>query len=98
METKALDANITIQILEKLIGETCPYGSCGIDEIRIWNLDNVLIITDWLLDRIEEAARFRNRPEASIQAIGNKAYGWLEDVGESFSTAYPIGGNEDKRI
>lgn len=90
MEIKAIDANITIQILNRLLGETTPYGCSSRDEVRIWNLDNALIVADWLLDKIEEAAKFHDRPEASIRAIGNRAYGWLEDVGESFSTAYSM--------
>ena len=88
-EVKAIDANITIQILNRLLGETTPYGCSSRDEVRIWNLDNAIIVANWLLDKIEEAAKFHDRPEWSIQTIGNKAYDWLEEVGESFSTAYP---------
>ena len=78
-----------------MLGETTPYGCSSRDEVRIWNLDNALIVADWLLDNIEEAAKFHDRPEASIRAIGNKAYEWLEDVGESFAIAYPKNGSRE---
>lgn len=93
-EIQAIDQNTIINILQRLIGEISPYGSHSLDGIRIRNLDVAIEVADWLLDQIEHTAKFYDRPEYSIKAMGKRAHEWLEDVTESFNYKYGVRGEE----
>ena len=57
------------EILDKLLGKIEPYGDTTIDEERYKNIKNYEEALVFILKRLEESARLKNRPEYSIQKI-----------------------------
>ena len=62
------------EVVTKLIGPIRAVGEHNEDCRRMTNLEDVLNLVDRLLFDIDEAARDRDRPEASMQAIGERAH------------------------
>jgi len=68
--------------IKKLIGNIEPYGDTNIDEERLNNIDNHIVITNNLIKDLIVVARYKDRPEYSINKIGNKAYNTLCELKE----------------
>ena len=67
-------------IVMKLIGPVQPLGEHNSDIQRLKNMENLIELTDYLLDVINTAAASAERPEASMKAIGQVAKQFLDDV------------------
>lgn len=75
-----------IKLLNNLIGLTEAQGDTTIDEQVEDNLKILIDVTNWCLDGLSYASESRYRYEASMNKIGNRAYGalldyhkWIED-------------------
>lgn len=74
-----MDASTILEVTQKLIGATEPYGDSAIDCKRIQNLDTLIHVIDALLDDVLEAANYRDRHERSMRDIGRKAHKALQE-------------------
>lgn len=62
------------EIVKKLIGDIEPYGDTNIDEKHMKNLSEHIELVDLIL-----VAKYKNRPEASMKEIGERAYDMLKE-------------------
>lgn len=69
-----------IEVIEKLCGSCFPYGDHNIDKERAESLELKKYIVVALLKDIEEASRFKHRPEWSIQEIAKNACVFLVET------------------
>jgi len=67
------------EIVKKLIGSIEPYGDTNIDEEHMKNLNKHIELVDKLLDDLILVAKYKNRPEASMKEIGERAYDMLKE-------------------
>jgi hypothetical protein len=75
------DNMITIyQIIRKLIGNIEPYGDTNIDEDRKLNLEEYNELVYRLVEDLINIAKFRDRPETSINKLGKIAYYQLIEI------------------
>ena len=70
------------EVVETLIGPTLPYGDHGVDEKRYENLLAMTDLVEHLLHEIRDAARYVDRPEASMKKIANHAKEFLGQIGD----------------
>lgn len=70
------------EIVKKLIGSIEPYGDSNIDEQRLSNINNHIILTQALIRDLIDVAEFKDRPEYSIKKLGTVAYDGLEEIKE----------------
>ena len=61
-------------LIKKLTGEITPVGETNEDGRRLKNLKEIISLTEKLVCDIEEASKYKNRIEYSMQEIGKKAY------------------------
>ena len=57
------------ELLDKILGKIEPYGDTTIDEERYRNIPNYDEALDFILKRLKEAAKLKDRQEYSIQKI-----------------------------
>ena len=62
-----------IKLLDQLIGSVEAVGESHTDRYINDNLDVMIDVGEWILDRIEISSRTAGRPEASMNEIGTKA-------------------------
>ena len=67
-----------LKVITDLIGKTEPYGDSRIDELRSENLDKLIYVVDNLLCAVADTSTGKDRSEASMQKIGNKAWRALD--------------------
>lgn len=70
------------EIVKKLVGNIEPYGDSNIDEQRLSNINNHIILTQALIRDLVDVAEFKNRLEFSIKKLGTVAYDGLEEIKE----------------
>ena len=70
------------EVVETLIGPTLPYGDHGVDEKRYENLLAMTDLVEHLLHEIRDAAKYVDRPEASMKKIASHAKEFLDEVAE----------------
>lgn len=75
---KKLSSNEIINVIDSLIGETCPIGETNTDNIRLTNLKTLIDITNWCLDSILSSAQSSGY-EYSINVNRETARGSLMD-------------------
>ena len=75
-----IDADIICELLEKLVGPTTPIGETNFDNEAYANLEKLIVVSDWCIERLIKAANFRHRHEWSMQSLGNNAYGELNYI------------------
>lgn len=68
-----LTSNEIIKLLDALVGSTEPIGETNYDLEVVDNLQKVVDICDWCLDRVVIARTYLGRPELSMHQIGYKA-------------------------
>lgn len=73
------------EITSRLIGPVTPVGSTETDERRLANLRATTELVDRLIFDINEAARAKDRQEASMRKIGTTAQTFLDDLKGSLS-------------
>lgn len=71
--------NIT-DVVNKLIGETEPYGSLEIDITRFNNQTELMDLCDNIVSILLNNAKFCDRLEHSIKSIGCSAREYLADL------------------
>lgn len=74
-----MDASTILEVTQKLIGATEPYGDSAVDCKRIQNLDTLIHVIDALLDDVREAANYRDCYQGSMRDMGMKAYKALQE-------------------
>lgn len=62
------------KLIDFLIGETEPWADTRIDGIRAENLHILISVTDSLVYRLYQTAKYQNSPYYSSRAIGKSAY------------------------
>lgn len=72
------------EILDKILGKIEPYGDTRIDEERYKNIVNYDEALDFILKRLKESAKLKNRPEYSIQKIATEC----EDILNEYEINY----------
>ena len=68
------------EIIKKLIGSIEPYGDTNIDEARLNNLNEHMILVNSLIEDLVRTAKYRNRQESSIHNLGSYAYDELLNI------------------
>lgn len=68
------------EILMRLNGPIRPTGEHGTDEHRLENLKRLTALVDSLLGEIDDISRVADSHEASVKAIGQHAYKFMESV------------------
>lgn len=68
-----LNSNEIIKLLDALVGSTEPVGETNYDQKVDDNLQIVIDICDWCLDRALIARTYLGRPELSMHHVGFKA-------------------------
>ena len=68
-----MDASAILEVTRTLIGATEPYGDSAIDRKRTENLDKLIYVVDELLNDVMRVADSKDRYEASMQMMGEKA-------------------------
>ena len=71
--SKLTSENI-IDVVNELIGPVEPYGSSEVDAVRLENIEKLIELSSWCLDKILEVSRSWDSPYASMAKIGNRAY------------------------
>lgn len=75
---------MTKEILQEVIWDLVkpiePYGDSNIDAKRSENLDKVIYIFDWLKDELLEVVDYVDRPEASMNEMGQDAHMCLYNI------------------
>ena len=74
-----MDAITILEVTQKLIGATEPYGDSAIDRKRTENLDTLIHVIDVLLDDVREVANCKDCYEGSMRDMGMKAYKALQE-------------------
>lgn len=69
-----MDDTTILEVTRTLIGEIEPCGDSSVDKNRIQNLDTMLDVIDGLLADVEKVAITKDRPEYSMQEMGETAY------------------------
>jgi hypothetical protein len=69
-----------LEIVEKLIGEIEPIGVSEVDEKRLYNLYELIELTDDLIERIRVVAKNKTRHEDSMKTAGNCADKFLQRI------------------
>jgi hypothetical protein len=60
-----------LEIVEKLIGEIEPIGVSEVDAKRLYNLFEIIELTEDLIERIRVVAKNKTRHEDSMKTAGN---------------------------
>jgi len=68
-----------IDIVRKLVGPIQPVGETSSDAARLENMKEVGELVEMLLCDLETAAMNKDRPEASMREIGQKADMYLRE-------------------
>ena len=74
-----IDAGTILEVTRNLIGDTEPYGDSAIDRERAQNLDKLIYVIDELLYDVEKVAVNKDRYEASMRMMGERAHKALND-------------------
>jgi hypothetical protein len=69
------------QILYKLFGEIEPYGDTSIDDKRYENIENYYEALSFIIAKLQESAKLKNRPEYSIKKIAEECEDILKEYG-----------------
>lgn len=69
------------EMLDKILGKIEPYGDTTIDEERYKNIPNYDEALDFVLKRLKEAAKLKDRPEYSIEKIATECEDILNEYG-----------------
>lgn len=77
MSRRAWATNEITKILNATIGATDPVGDSSIDPTIEDNLKTLIDITNWCMDGLYSAARFRKSHYRSMADIGERAYASL---------------------
>ena len=72
------------EIVEKLIGKTMPVGASHIDSKRLDNLDDMIELTEAILDNISEIAQMSIRVEHSMKTAGERAINFLKSISDIY--------------
>ena len=72
------------QILMRMNGPVVAVGAHQEDKERLKNLRQLIATTRELLEKIEDAARSKNNPQASMKEIGETAQQALIDIGNDY--------------
>ena len=67
------------EILERLLGRIAPTGQHYEDERRLENVENYEIVLRFVVKNLKEASLSKDRPQASMQEIGQKCFDILDD-------------------
>ena len=70
-----------IEILRKLLGEIEPYGDTNIDKERYENIQNYYEVLSFIISKLRESAKLKDRQEYSINKIANECYDILKEYG-----------------
>lgn len=73
-----------IEVIEKLVGSTEPYGAEHIDKTHLENQEKLIDIAAYCLTELRKNAEYKDRYEASMSRIGSRAYDALKDLKELF--------------
>ena len=83
---KGLSSGEIIKVLETLIGDTLPYGDSSYDDKVEDNLKNLIDVTNWCLETINDTANETHSPYYSMKRVGERAFDalyewrdWLND-------------------
>jgi hypothetical protein len=68
------------EIVRKLLGNIEPCGDSNIDEEKLDNLQEYIMLTEDLIYKLIEAAEYKDRLEWSMSKIGNGAYNFLTSI------------------
>ena len=69
------------EIVKKLIGPVMPVGSSHVDDVRFYNLVELVSLLDKLLYDINQVAKNKTRHEHSMKKAGELASSKLDDWG-----------------
>ena len=75
-----ISADTICDVLDELVGRTTPFGSTEVDKKVEKNLETLINISDWCIDRLTEAAIYRHRAEYSMRSIGKTAMSELNYI------------------
>ena len=75
-----MNNNTIIEVLNKLVGYTTPYGSTEVDDARFTNLKTLCYITEYMLDQIKDVSTYKNRYEYSMKTMGEYADKFLKNL------------------
>ena len=70
----------TREIVDQLIGKVSPTGETTEDTRRYDNLEELIQLTDSLLETIESVAECRFKQEHSMKVLGEKAYSYRNNL------------------
>ena len=68
------------EIVMKLNGPISHVGKHEVDQLRLENMKSLTLLVDKLLFEINTQARYSDRPEASVAAIGIHARDFLNEI------------------
>lgn len=69
------------EILRKLLGEIEPYGDTNIDRKRYANIANYYEALSFIISKLKESAKLKDRQEYSINKIAIECYDILKEYG-----------------
>ena len=67
------------EILKKLLGEIEPVGETNEDNKRFNNIQNYYETLSFILAQLSDASRYKDKPQASLQRIGEECYDILKE-------------------
>ena len=68
------------RLLDILVGASTAVGDSAVDNKIMDNLNTVIDICEWCLDRLDDAAKTKDRPEATMNKIGSHAYSYIGGI------------------
>ena len=84
MENMMEDTNESIftseditRLLNIIVGSSTAVGDSAADRQIAKNLEMVIDVCEWCLDRLDESAKTMERPEGSMRDIGTHAYSYI---------------------
>ena len=72
------------KLLEVLVGSTSPVADTTIDDMITQNVDTLIDISYWAVQKLYCTSKYRTSPYHSSKEIGEKAYLAMMDLKEYF--------------
>ena len=80
------------EVIPDLVGQIEPYGDCNIDKVRYNNQEKLIWLIKDGIESLMDNIDYKNRCEASVKIIGDKAYNSLKEIYEELK--YYLEGRE----